>query len=488
MPWSTPPQAARTMLKNLGASPGSRLWRMWLHVANSCVAAGKLDEVRCIRSANATVQRAAKGDIMYHEPIEYLVNEPTNITTDKITGREVLQVQVIFTREAVMNGRFKPWSELQQSFWTLERKPVITPTHPPDGEPVTSRVFNNIVGYISDVHLHEADHSVRGLHNYFLDHSWVEENLDKIGTEQRATSVGYYAITEELESNEAFNGVSYNLVDRFMYFDHDAHLVNVPAACPVPSCGIMVNEEGYNMETDIDVSAEEFVVKLQQFLDENVIGAPTSDPDEDAEHPKDCPPGQHMVEGKCVKKDEDEKHDNCNCNEVEGEQLNTQENIVPSDNMSEGTVTTSTETSGAIVPEVPADDPSPPVLAPATDIESRIMLAENTMLKQELEAAKAKLEAIDKKEVEADEAKTIRLRDLALQLNAVFKVYNVEDINKMDRAVLEQIVPALQVKARPELKSIFSQKVGDSDPYASDYRFAPLTVFANKLRKEGVGD
>ncbi len=324
MPWTsaTIPKAAKTILKNLGAKPGSRLWRMWLHVANGCIKAGKLSEVRCIRSANVAVQREAKGDTMLewvdlpeearkaiqaiggssmtseytywirdyeyckecggtdekckeyatawtksrsklslpmpdghkititnsaliHNPVEFFEDEEMKIDegTDSVTNKAVLMVPTIFTREGVMNTQFKPWDELETTFWTLERKPIIVPTHPEGGSPVTSQHIDRLVGYVSDIHLNSDDNSVRGFSNYFLDHKWVKENKDEIGTKQRNVSLGYYALSEDTKGS--FNGVSYNAIDRSMYFDHNAHLVDTPAACPLPDCGLMLNSEGY---------------------------------------------------------------------------------------------------------------------------------------------------------------------------------------------------------------------------------------------------
>lgn len=477
------------MLKNLGAGPGSKLERQWRNVANSCLSGGG-EEVSCIKQANSVVQRAAGRNTLSHMPMAISEDELAGATegTDTVTGRPILSIPATFTRQGVMNKSFKAWEELEKSFWTLERKPIISPTHPPEGEPITSNVFDQLVGYVDRTHLQEQDTSVRGNMNYFLDHPWVEENREKIGTEQRSLSVGYYAFNELLEEAESFEGVTYNARDKVIYFDHVAHLVNVPAACPLPACGLMVNEEGYNMtEEKKTVTAEQFAVNLQNFIDASMTPTSTTgdaattvtftSPDinwvwpttdtTDAAHPGDCPEGQHMVEGKCVDKDEDDEHDHDNC-DCEKESLNSGDTLIKLDNMTEDNAPAGSEETT----EAPK--------APIVDVESKFLVAENTVLKDKLEKAEARLDKIEAEAKSHKEAQTERLREMALELNATFKIFTDEDITAMDEPTLGGVVQALQAKARPDLKEVMMGKDASADPYSSDYRYAPLTVFNKK--------
>ena len=497
MQWSDIPESSQKKIKESGSWSQGPTANWWMLDFSFCKSRGGTDN-QCVDFADMFIPKVfnpikPEGDMqLYHEPIIFDAEEG-EVVQDSITGKDVYKVPITATRQGVMNARYKPWEELQKSFWTLERKPIIAPSHPPGGEPVTSAVFDNIVGFVSDVYLDDEDKSLRGFHNYFMDHAWVVANLDKIGKEQQATSVGYYAITEHLENVESFEGISYNLVDRFMYFDHNAHLVNIPAACPVPSCGIMVNEEGYNMtEEEIETNEVESTTGTSGMafdLNSPMVWFPPegtntitwttdSNSTEDAKHAGKCPPGKHMVGGKCVDKDsEEDTEDDCTCNdsetESEGEDLNTQKSIKLLDNMTED------ETTVVESPEATSVEPAPTPRATVSNIEARVLEAENRKLQDNLELLQNRLSELENVEKERKDAEISRLREIAVELNSELEAFSEEEISEMDEKHLGTAIKALQVKSNPSARAIFGNVRKDTSPYRSS-EFAPLTVFAEK--------
>lgn len=261
------PANVKAFWKRLGASDTAK--RQWVSVFNSCDKRG-LDEGRCIASANAVLKRRL--GVNGKEFSTFTINvslSPEAITEGEVDGTPVWEIPTIFTREGVQNKSFKPWEELLKAEWTLDGAPV-TLGHPPGHEPSLMHP-EVIIGEVMSHSPNEEDRSLNGSIGIWKDDprsNWLIEELH-LGL-HRDGSVGF-TTTLDIQSG-LYYGEDFINIERDMFFDHFAVGIN-RGACPAPSCGLL-----YNMPND-------------------------------AEHPDDCPEGQHMVDGKCVDIDEDQDTD-----------------------------------------------------------------------------------------------------------------------------------------------------------------------------------
>ena len=152
----------------------------------------------------------------------------------------IIEIPTIFTREGVQNKGFKPWVELQTAAASLEGKPIVY-GHPPENRPVNP-MMDRVIGEVGSVEARDKDRALYGITRIFTDKapSSFLQLLRQGSDEAREGSVGYWSISDY--DPGAFEGDSYERVERFIQFDHYA--VGIPkGACPVSEgCGLGFNE------------------------------------------------------------------------------------------------------------------------------------------------------------------------------------------------------------------------------------------------------